>query len=57
MTVTVEGPPKNEVKLDRPRITTVIFDVDDTLYDVGTVSAVIIASRGHFHACVLFLRG
>ena len=30
--------PSDGIKLERPKITTIIFDVDDTLYDVGTVS-------------------
>ena len=41
--------PSDGIKLERPKITTIIFDVDDTLYDVGTVSGffVVIGSGRH----------
>ena len=38
MTVTIDGATSDGIKQDKPKITTIIFDVDDTLYDVGTVS-------------------
>eukprot|EP00578_Thalassiosira_sp_NH16_P007782 CAMPEP_0181121528 /NCGR_PEP_ID=MMETSP1071-20121207/24792_1 /TAXON_ID=35127 /ORGANISM="Thalassiosira sp., Strain NH16" /LENGTH=295 /DNA_ID=CAMNT_0023206365 /DNA_START=72 /DNA_END=959 /DNA_ORIENTATION=+ len=31
-----DDPPEDGIKRNRPKITTIIFDVDDTLYDVGT---------------------
>jgi len=36
MTLPARDQPKDGIHLDRPKITTIIFDVDDTLYDVGT---------------------
>ena len=40
MTVTIDSGPATSdgIKQDKSKITTIIFDVDDTLYDVGTVS-------------------
>lgn len=36
MTITINEEPNDGIKHDGPKITTIIFDVDDTLYDVGT---------------------
>ena len=40
MTVTITDNPTAEgIQHDGSKITTIIFDVDDTLYDVGAVSS------------------